>query len=130
MGNYNILKDTLSCKVLLYACLNFSGSECSINDLGVIMDKKMNFLEHVDVMLGKVFAILRFMRILSFKFKDPYTEVSLHVFGSFEVELCQTYVYSPFYDARVDKVERIQGRFIRYDLHSSDWPDIYDLPPP
>jgi hypothetical protein len=91
MGNYNILKDTLSCKVLLYACLNCSGSECSINDLGVIMDEKMNFLEHVDVMVGKVFPILRFMRILSFNFKDPYIEVSLrlHVFRSSEAEVRQ-----------------------------------------
>jgi hypothetical protein len=30
----------------------------SINDLGVIMDKKMNFSEHVDVMVGKTFAML------------------------------------------------------------------------
>jgi hypothetical protein len=34
----------------------------SINDLGVIMDEKMNFSEHVDVMVGKAFAILGFIR--------------------------------------------------------------------
>jgi hypothetical protein len=30
----------------------------SINDLGVIMDEKMNFSEHVAVMVGKAFAML------------------------------------------------------------------------
>jgi hypothetical protein len=45
----------------------------SIYDLGVIMDEKMNFSEHVDVMVGKVFAMLSFIRRLSFEFRDPYT---------------------------------------------------------
>jgi hypothetical protein len=27
----------------------------SINDLGVIMDEKMNFSEHIDVMVGKAY---------------------------------------------------------------------------
>jgi hypothetical protein len=30
----------------------------SINVLGVIIDEKMNFSEHIDVILGKAFAIL------------------------------------------------------------------------
>jgi hypothetical protein len=51
--------------------------ESSINDLGVIMDEKMNFSEHVDVMVGKAFALLGFIRRLSFEFRDPYTLKSL-----------------------------------------------------
>jgi hypothetical protein len=54
----------------------------SINDrvssLGVIMDEKMNFSEHVDVMVGKVFAMLGFIRRLSFEFNDPCTLKSLY----------------------------------------------------
>jgi hypothetical protein len=30
---------------------------------------------------------------------------------------------------RVDKVECVQSKFIRYALRSLDWTDIYDLPP-
>jgi hypothetical protein len=37
----------------------------SINDLGVIMDEKMTFSEHVDVMAAKTFAMLGFIRRLS-----------------------------------------------------------------
>jgi hypothetical protein len=37
------------------------------------MDEKMNFLEHVDVMVGKALAMLGFIRRLSFEFRDPYT---------------------------------------------------------
>jgi hypothetical protein len=45
----------------------------------VIMDEKMNFSEHVDVLVGKAFAMLRFIRRLSFEFRDPYTLRSLYI---------------------------------------------------
>jgi hypothetical protein len=47
----------------------------SINDLGVIMDEKMNFSEHIDVMVGKAFACWGLIRRLSFEFRDPYTRI-------------------------------------------------------
>jgi hypothetical protein len=80
------------------------GRESSINDLRVIMDEKMNFSEHVDVMVGKVFAILGFIRRVSFEFRDPYTLESLYTFlvrPKLEYANC---VWSPFYDMRVEKV--------------------------
>jgi hypothetical protein len=43
----------------------------SINDLEVIMDEKMNILEHIDVMIGKAFAMMGFIRRLSVDFRDP-----------------------------------------------------------
>jgi hypothetical protein len=69
----------------------------SINDLGVIMDEKMNFSEHVDVKVGKAFAMLGFIRRLSFEFRDPYTLRSLYtslVRPKLEYASC---VWSPFY---------------------------------
>jgi hypothetical protein len=50
----------------------------SINDLGVIMDEKIYFSEHMDVMVGKAFAMLGFIRRLSSEFRDPYTLKSLY----------------------------------------------------
>jgi hypothetical protein len=41
----------------------------SLNDLEVIMDEKMYFSEHVDVMVGKALAMLGFIRRLSFEFR-------------------------------------------------------------
>jgi hypothetical protein len=45
----------------------------SINDLGVIMDEKMTFSEHVDVMIAKAFMMLGFFRRLALDFRDSYT---------------------------------------------------------
>jgi hypothetical protein len=51
----------------------------SINGLGVIMDEKMNFLEHIDVMVGNAGiyqkTVIRIQRSI-------HSEVSLHVFSS------------------------------------------------
>jgi hypothetical protein len=74
----------------------------SMNDLmGVIMDDDPSD------------AMLEFIRRLSFE----YTLRFLYT------------VWSPFYDVRVDKVECLQRKFIRYALRSLGWMDFYDLPP-
>jgi hypothetical protein len=52
---------------------------CSKNDLEVIMKKKINFSEHVDVMVGKAFLMLGL--------GDP--EVSLHALASSEAGIRQ-----------------------------------------
>jgi hypothetical protein len=85
------------------------------------MDEKMNFSEHVNVMVGKVSAMLGFIRRQSFEFRDPCTLkfLSVHILGSSKVG-----VWSPFYDVRVDKVERMLRRFIRNALHNLGWTDM------
>jgi hypothetical protein len=74
----------------------------------------MTFLKYVDVMGAKAFAMLGFIRRLSLEFRDPYTMIPLYtslVHPKLEYVSC---VWNPFYDVRVDRVERVQRRFIRY----------------
>jgi hypothetical protein len=33
-----------------------------------------------------------------------------------------------FYGAHIDRIERVQKRFVRYALHHLGWMDMYDLP--
>jgi hypothetical protein len=101
----------------------------SKNDLGVIMDEKMTFSEHVNVMVAKAFAMLGFIRRLLLEFRDPYTLKSLYtslVRSKLEYASC---VWNPFFDVRVDKVKRVQKRFIRYALRGLGWTDMHDSPP-
>jgi hypothetical protein len=76
------------------------------------MDEKSNFSEHVDV---------RLLVALLFEFTSV-------VYPKLEYASC---VWSPFYDVRVDKVERVWIRFIfiRYALRSLGGTNTYDLPP-
>jgi hypothetical protein len=80
--------------------------------LGVIIHEKMNFSEHVDVMVAKDFAMLGFIRRLSLRFRDHYTLKSLYtslVRPKLKYASC---VWNPFYGVCVDKVECDQRRFI------------------
>jgi hypothetical protein len=68
-------------------------------------------------MVAKTFAMLGFVRRLSLEFKDPYTLKSLYtsvVHPKLEYASC---VWNPFYDVRVDRVERV------------GWTDRHDWPP-
>jgi hypothetical protein len=88
----------------------------SINDLGVIMDEKLNFSEHVDVMV-------RLLRCWDLS-EDSHSssEISEHTLRSlYTLLVCPkleyaSCVWSSFYDMRVDMVKRLQRRFIRYAL--------------
>jgi hypothetical protein len=71
----------------------------SINYLGLIMDEKITFSEHVYVMV----AMLGFIRRLSLELRDPYTLKSLYmslVCQKLEYARC---VWNPFYDVHVDR---------------------------
>jgi hypothetical protein len=73
------------------------------------MDEKMNFSEHVDKMVAKSFTMLLFIRRLSLGFRDPYTLYTSLVRPKLEYA---SYVWNPFYDVRVERVECVQRRFI------------------
>jgi hypothetical protein len=103
MQNNNILENTLVefSYILGGAVLD---RVSPINDLGVIMDEKMNFSEHIDVMVGKAFAMLGFIRKLSLEFRDPFTLRSLYtslVRPKLEDASC---VWSQFYDVRLSNM--------------------------
>jgi hypothetical protein len=51
----------------------------SLNDFGVIMDSKMSFTGHIYVTVGRVLAMLGFVKRYSCEFRDPYTLKTLYV---------------------------------------------------
>jgi hypothetical protein len=115
------------CRVCLYAGWNGAGSGKLYKQSGGHHGREDEFFGACG---RKAFAMLGFIRIrLSFEFRDPYNLKSLYtslVRSKLENASC---VWSPFYDVHVDKVERVQRRFIRYALRGLDWTDTYDLPP-
>jgi hypothetical protein len=77
---------------LLIYWLELTWIGLALNDLGVIiiMDEKMNFSEHLDVMVGK--RLLRWWDLSKTVIRvqrSIHSEVSLHVFGSSEAAVGQ-----------------------------------------
>jgi hypothetical protein len=87
------------------------------------MDSNMSFTGHIDVTVGRALAMLGFEKRLSCKFKTLY--VSL-VHPKFEYASC---VWRPFYGAHIDRIERVQKKFVRYALRGLRWMDMFDFPP-
>jgi hypothetical protein len=73
--------------------------------------------------------MLGFVKRLSGEFRDPYT------LGTFYVSLVRpkleyaSCVLGPFYDVLVNRIERVQRKFVRYALRGLGWTDMYDIPP-
>jgi hypothetical protein len=66
---------------------------------------------------------------LSCEFRDPYTLKTLYVSlvrPKLEYASC---VWRPFYGAHIDRIERVQRKFVRYALRGLGWKDMWDLHP-
>jgi hypothetical protein len=50
-----------------------------INDLGVLVDSRMTFVDHIGSIESKSAKILGFIKRISREFNDPYTYKSLYV---------------------------------------------------
>jgi Reverse transcriptase (RNA-dependent DNA polymerase) len=103
------------CKIMSFTRFTYTiGSSTlervvSITELGVILDSKLSFRNHIDTKIAKGLAMLGFMKRLSSDFRDPYTLKTLH---SKLVYACC--VWQPFYAVHIARIERIQEKFVEY----------------
>jgi hypothetical protein len=114
---------TSSCiRILLHVGSVILDHVDSITDLGVEMDdSRMSISKHIDVTDGKALAMLGF--------RDPYNLRTLYVspvYPNLEYArcVCQTY-----YKVHVNRIERVQRKFVRYAFRELDWMDMHDLSP-
>jgi hypothetical protein len=92
----------------------------SITKLEVVMDSRMSFSKHVDVTVGKALAMMGFVKRLSGEFRDQYTLRTLYV--SLVRSLSNQFVYGGLFKSWiVNRIERVQRKFIRYAFRGLDW---------
>lgn len=100
----------------------------SIRDLGVIIDSKLKFTEHISTVTAKGFAVLGFIRRNSQSFRDVYTLKALYcslVRSVMEYAVC---VWSPYHATHMLRIEKVQRCFIHYCLRQLPWNDPTNLP--
>lgn len=85
----------------------------SIKDLGVIIDEKLSFNEHVDNVTRKAYKMLGFIFRCGKFFKNPRSMlVQFNTLVRSRLEYCST-VWNPLYVHGIDQIERVQKKFTR-----------------
>lgn len=83
-----------------------------IRDLGVTLDKKMSFNDHINDMTSRAFKMLGFIQRNSqefsvFTFKILYCSLVRSI-----MEYCSI-IWCPFYNAQKSQLEKVQNKFLR-----------------
>ena len=85
-----------------------------IKDLGVFLERKLSFHDHIDAIISKSMAMLAFLKRNSSEFSDPYTLRSLYVsLVRPHLEYCAI-LWNPVYSSHCPRIERVQKNFTRY----------------
>jgi hypothetical protein len=95
----------------------------TMNDLGVLLDKKLNFIDHIDSIVARARKMLGFIMRVAKEFNDPFVLKCLYcslVRSKLEFASC---VWNPYYSVHENKIERVQKKFIRFALRRLGWMD-------
>lgn len=100
-----------------------------VRDLGVLLDDNLSFNHHRSSIIDKANRQLGFISKISRDFTDPYCLKAL--FCSLVRPLLETanVVWTPYHSTWVERIERIQKRFLRHALKNLPWREPDNLPP-
>lgn len=100
----------------------------SIRDLGVIVDSKLRFNEHIATITAKAFSILGFIRRNASQFTDVYSLKALFCALVRSILEYAAPIWTPYHASHVIRIERVQKCFIRFALRQLPWNDPINLP--
>lgn len=101
--------------------------EC-INDLGVLLDAKLTYKNHVAYIVAKASRLLGFIFRATKKFTDVYCLKSLYCGLVRSTLEYSSVVWNPWYQNSSERIESVQRRFIRFALRLLPWRDPHRLP--
>lgn len=104
--------NTINCS---YHLNNFQLKKQSlVKDLGVLLDCKLLFNDHIDYMCKKANRNIGFIVRSCRSFTNPITLKILYYSNVRSVLEFACVVWRPFYNVHIDRLERIQNRFVIY----------------
>lgn len=101
----------------------------TVKDLGVLLDSKLNFAQHIAATTAKAYAVLGFIKRNTQEFEDVYCLKSLYCSLVRSILEYGVLVWAPYHTTQSNRIERIQRNFIRYALRRLPWTDPVRLPP-
>jgi hypothetical protein len=88
----------------------------SIRDLGVIIDSKLTFVNHIDRMTSSARSVLGFVKRRVKDFDDPYICKTLYCALVQPILEYASVVWSPHHKIYSDKIESVQKQFLLFAL--------------
>jgi len=98
-------------------------------DLGVLMDPKLTFNNHINAIICKARSMLGFIKRWSIEFKDPYTPKLLFTALVRPLLEYASPVWCPSYAVHSDAIESVQKQFLLFALRGLPWDPSLSLPP-
>lgn len=104
-------------------------SVTEIRDLGVIINQKMTFNNHINHIVSKAKSRLAWIKRYSKEFDDPW--IIKRLFETFVRPIVEyaSPVWAPEYQIHNDRIESIQKQFLKFALRKFKWPHRFILPP-
>ena len=101
----------------------------SVNDLGVVLDHKLNFNQNRSTIISRATRQLGFIAKIGRDFKSPYCLKALYCSLVRPLVENASLIWSPHQLVWSLRIERVQKRFIRLALRDLPWRDPLNLPP-
>lgn len=86
----------------------------SVRDLGIKLDSKMTFNEHIDMITNKSYKQLGFVKRVSTAFKDVECIKILYFTFVRSILEYACSIWSPCYIVNIEKIESIQQKFLKF----------------
>lgn len=101
----------------------------SFNDLGVLLDHRLNFNLHINSCVNRAKSLLGFMKRWSREFDDPYVTKNLFISLVRPVLEYASVIWSPNYGCHINSLESVQRQFLLFALRGLGWNVTDRLPP-
>lgn len=102
--------------------------ETTVKDLGILLDTKLTFKNHVSYIVCKASSQLGFVLRFAKQFKDIYCLKALYCSLVRPILEYSAIVWSPYYQNEVQRIEKIQRKFVRFALRNLYWRNPSNLP--
>lgn len=99
-----------------------------IRDLGVVIDSKVRFNEHISTVTAKSYALLGFIRRNTAAFDDVYALKTLFCSLVRSTLEYAVQVWAPYHNEQCHRIESVQKSFLRYALRRLPWSNPIELP--
>ena len=100
----------------------------AVDDLGILLDHKLKFSDHIFKMVNKAMSVLGFIKRWSKEFDDPYITKTLYISLVRPILEYGSCVWCPQYTVHQSRIESVQKNFLLFALRGLNWNRDVRLP--